>query len=78
MFSRYYFGEDLPTLVLLAEIVFAGVVVVTVATRLTRLADRFADEWRLGKAFVGMLLLATVRRSISMEYSRYPLSSRWK
>lgn len=60
MLSRYFLQEALSTEWLFVEMVCAGIVVVIAAIRLTKLADRFADEWGLGKAFVGMLLLATV------------------
>lgn len=60
MFSSAIFGDSLATWALFVEIVVAGTVVVLLAARLTRLADRLADEYNLGKAWVGMLLLATV------------------
>lgn len=60
MFARYVLGDALTTQWLLADLLVGGITVVVVAFYLTRLADRFAIEWGLGKAFVGMLLLATV------------------
>ena len=60
MISRWYFGDQLPTLALLAEIAVAGVVVILSASRMARLADRVADQYGLGDAWVGALLLATV------------------
>ncbi|MCH7814137.1 MAG: sodium:calcium antiporter [Planctomycetes bacterium] len=59
MFSSRLF-EDLPTWALFLEVFLAGLVVVLLASRLTRLADRISDELNLGKAWTGMLLLATV------------------
>jgi len=55
-----FFGDGLTTEWLLIDLAAGGILVVVVAIFLTRLADRFAIEWGLGKAFVGMLLLATV------------------
>ena len=60
MFSRLIFGESLTTWALFFEIVLAGAAVVLLAARLTRLADQLADKYNLGRAWVGMLLLATV------------------
>ena len=60
MLSRLIFAADLPTWVLFLEILVAGGIVVFLAARLTSLADRLGDELNLGKAWVGMLLLATV------------------
>ena len=60
MISRLYFGDALPTWALWVELLCAGVIVVLAGARLTRLADRLADERQLGRAWVGMLLLATV------------------
>jgi cation:H+ antiporter len=58
--SDWYFGEALSTWALFAELLIAGCVVVLLAARLTKLADKLGDELNLGKAWVGMLLLATV------------------
>ncbi|MCP4249670.1 MAG: hypothetical protein GY778_21730 [bacterium] len=60
MISSELFGDALPTWALFLEIFLAGVAVVVLASRLTRLADRISDELNLGKAWIGMLLLATV------------------
>ena len=60
VFARYFLQDSLTTEWLFVEMACAGLVVILAATRLTKLADRFAEEWGLGKAFVGMLLLATV------------------
>ncbi len=60
MLSNYFLGDGLTTGWLVVELLLAGTIVVLAAVRLTRLADRFAEDWRLGHAFVGMLLLATV------------------
>lgn len=54
------YGDALTTEWLLLDLVAGGLLVVVISIFLTRLADRFATEWGLGKAFVGMLLLATV------------------
>lgn len=59
-FSERYFGAELPTWALFAEIAVAGCLVVILAARLTRLADKLSDKYNLGKAWIGMLLLATV------------------
>jgi cation:H+ antiporter len=58
--TKYIFGDALTTGWLALELFLAGFVVVAAGVRLTKLADRLAEEWRLGSAFVGMLLLATV------------------
>ncbi|MHC4091798.1 MAG: sodium:calcium antiporter [Planctomycetota bacterium] len=60
MFSQTIFGAALPTWALFAEITLAGCLVILLGSRLTRLADKLGDEFNLGKAWVGMLLLATV------------------
>lgn len=60
MIFHWCFGDALSTWLLFVELLASGVVVVLAGSRLTRLVDRFADERRLGHAFVGMLLLATV------------------
>jgi cation:H+ antiporter len=58
--NRLLFPNNVTSLGLFVELLLAGLVVIATAIVLTRLADRFADERGLGKAFVGMLLLATV------------------
>ncbi|MCB9851172.1 MAG: hypothetical protein H6817_10770 [Phycisphaerales bacterium] len=55
-----FFPDAISTWGLLFEMALAGACVIAAAIVLTRLADKFADERMLGKAFVGMLLLATV------------------
>ena len=60
MFARLIFGDALTTELLFGDLILGGAIVVAVSVVLTRLADRFATEWGLGKAIVGMLLLATV------------------
>ncbi|MBN1512761.1 MAG: hypothetical protein JXB13_12165 [Phycisphaerae bacterium] len=60
MFSRLLFRAELPTWALFLELGLAAVIVILSGTRLTRLADRLAEEYHLGRAWVGMLLLATV------------------
>jgi cation:H+ antiporter len=58
--TRLIFGEGLTTGALFLELLIAGAIVVLAGSRLTRLADRLAEEYNLGRAWVGMLLLATV------------------
>ena len=60
MFSQWIYGDSLTTWALLAELVIAGAIVIVAGSKLTRLADRLADDLKLGSAWVGMLLLATV------------------
>ncbi|NOX57295.1 MAG: sodium:calcium antiporter, partial [Planctomycetes bacterium] len=60
MLTQWFFPDRITTELLFGELLLAGLFVVLVAVKLTRLADRFSDEWKMGKAFVGMLLLATV------------------
>jgi len=60
LFSKWYFGPNLPTWALFAELFVAGLIVVLSGTRLTRLADTISDRLNLGGALVGLLLLATV------------------
>lgn len=60
MLTHYFLRDAATTEWLLLEMAGAGFCVILAAIRLTRLADRLADERGLGKAFVGMLLLATV------------------
>lgn len=60
MFSQWYFQDQLPTWSLFAEIVAAGLIVVLSGARLTLLADKVADRYELGGAWVGVLLLASV------------------
>jgi len=60
VFSSFLLGESLATWALFVEILVAGSIVVLLASRLTRLADTLADRYNLGKAWIGMLLLATV------------------
>jgi len=60
VFSRLLFPADLPTWALLLELGLGAVIVILSGARLTRLADRLAEEDRRGRAWVGMLLLATV------------------
>ena len=60
MLTQWLYPNNVTTPMLFGEMLIAAVVVVLIAIRLTKLADRFADEWNLGRAFVGMLLLATV------------------
>ncbi len=60
MLTRLYYGDGLPTWALFVELVIAGLVVVLAGSRLTQLADQLADKYNLGRAWVGMILLATV------------------
>jgi len=53
-------GLPLKTWALFAELVLAGTFVVIVGARLTRQADAICDVYHLGRAWVGMLLLATI------------------
>ena len=60
MFSQWVYGNSPTTWALLLELVIAGAIVILAGSKLTRLADRLADDLNLGSAWVGMLLLATV------------------
>ncbi len=60
MFSDWYFATELSTWALFVEMVVSGAVVVLAGTRLTVQADRLANHYQLGHAWVGVLLLATV------------------
>lgn len=60
MLSEWYFGAELPTWALMVEILVAGAIVIVSGARLAGLADRLAEEYQLGAAWVGVLLLATV------------------
>ncbi len=60
MLTQWLYPNNVTTPMLFGELLIAGALVVIIAIRLTKLADRFADDWNLGRAFVGMLLLATV------------------
>ncbi len=60
MISEWWFSVGLPTWALFLEIFLAGAVVVLAGSRLAKLADSVAEEYGLGGAWVGALLLATV------------------
>lgn len=60
MLNRLLIPDSFTTLTLLLEMGLAALVVIGAATLLAGLCDRLADERGLGKAFIGMLLLATV------------------
>ncbi|HRX84627.1 MAG TPA: hypothetical protein P5572_06355 [Phycisphaerae bacterium] len=60
MLNRLLFPESITTFTLLLEMGVAAVIVIIAATLLAGLCDRLADERGLGRAFIGMLLLATV------------------
>ena len=60
MFTQWLYGDSPTTWALLLEIMVAGAIVIAAGSKLTRLADRLADDLKLGSAWVGMLLLATV------------------
>lgn len=60
MLSEWYFGTELPTWALMVEILVAAAIVIVSGARLAGLADRLAEEYQLGAAWVGVLLLATV------------------
>ena len=59
MIGRLILGE-IQTWALLLELLVGGVVVVAAGSKLTRLADAISDALNLGKAWIGLLLLATV------------------
>lgn len=60
MLNRWLIPDSITTFTLAIEMGLAAIVVIVAATLLAGLCDRLADERGLGKAFVGMLLLATV------------------
>ena len=59
MISQWLF-DAVQTYMLLLELVLGGAMVVVAGAKLTRLADEISDVLNLGKAWIGMLLLATV------------------
>lgn len=59
MFATRLF-DDLPTWALLLEIVLCGLLVTMIGAKLTYLADVLSDRLNLGKAWIGLILLATV------------------
>ena len=60
MLSEWLYGGTLETWAILLEIVLAGLIVVGSGSKLSILADKVADKYGLGGAWVGALLLATV------------------
>ncbi|MHC5111631.1 MAG: sodium:calcium antiporter [Planctomycetota bacterium] len=60
MFSKYLFGNELPTWALFLELAVAGLIVIMAGRKFTRLADDMADKLNLGSGWVGLILLATV------------------
>jgi len=58
--SEWIFGQDLSTWALFVEIIIAGAIVVLSGSQLSIQADRVADRYHLGGAWIGVLLLATV------------------
>ncbi len=60
MFAEKFFGADLPTWAIFAELILCGAFICMVGARLTRLADVISDMLNLGKAWVGLLLLASI------------------
>jgi cation:H+ antiporter len=61
VFSELLFGnENIETHHLLIELVLGGLIVIVTGSKLTRNADEISDALNLGKAWIGLLLLATV------------------
>lgn len=60
MFAAKFFGANLPTWAIFAELILCGAFICLVGSRLTRLADIISDMLNLGKAWVGLLLLASI------------------
>ncbi len=60
MFSERLFGANLPTWAIFAELILCGALISLVGARLTRLADAISDMLNLGKAWIGLLLLAGI------------------
>ncbi len=60
MFAERFFPTDLPTWAIFAELILCGAIICLVGARLTRLADVISDMLNLGKAWVGLLLLASI------------------
>lgn len=60
MFGQRFLTDGATTWSLLAEMVLAGLAVVMSGARLTLLADEVGERLNLGRAWIGMLLLATV------------------
>lgn len=60
MLSGFLFPDALPTWALFTEMAMAGLVVILSGSKLTRMADYFADRRNLSSGWVGLLLLASV------------------
>ncbi|MCZ6651653.1 MAG: hypothetical protein O7D91_01305 [Planctomycetota bacterium] len=60
MFAEWLFGDRLPTWAIFVELLLCGLIISVAGARLTRLADRISDILNLGKAWVGLLLLAGI------------------
>ncbi len=60
MFSQWYFGENLPTWSLFAELAVAGLVVIIAGARFAKTADTLASRLQIGGGWIGLILLATV------------------
>ena len=60
MFAEWLFSAHLPTWAIFAELILCGLIISMAGARLTRLADRISDILNLGKAWVGLLLLAGI------------------
>ncbi|MCH7926017.1 MAG: hypothetical protein IIC51_10830 [Planctomycetes bacterium] len=60
MFSKMYFGSDLPTWSLFLELIVAGTIVILAGSRLARSADKLAKQLNVGSGWIGLILLATI------------------
>ncbi len=60
MFSVLLFGTPPPTWCIFVELAVCGLLVALIGARLTHMADAISDLLNLGKAWVGVLLLASV------------------
>lgn len=60
MIAKWIYMDGLETWAILVEILLAGLIVVGSGSKLSILADKVADKYGLGGAWVGALLLATV------------------
>jgi cation:H+ antiporter len=59
MFAEKLFGE-VPNWALFLELFICGVIVTGVGARLTYLADAIGDRFNIGKAWIGLILLASI------------------
>lgn len=60
MFAEQLFGTNLPSWAIFAELILCGALICLLGARLTRMADRLSDVLNLGKAWIGLLLLAGI------------------